>query len=163
MNLDGFRRMIVRAPRAIGFLAVLLLLFAASLVRGIGCSRQEEPRFVPIIGRITLDGRPLVAAVVCFRSEDREFRAVTDADGRYQVNPGAVPGEYRVSVTTFADRSQAILAMDPAAAPPFAGQETPRPNTQNVPDRYRDPEKTKLRLVVSPEGIDRADFSLTSN
>lgn len=89
---------------------------------------------------------------------------MTDNDGRYQVVPGIVPGEYRVDVATYAESSQTILAMDPAATPPSAvRKETPQSNKQNVPGRYRDPLKTELHLTVTPTGADDADFSLTTN
>jgi hypothetical protein len=83
---------------------------AASLTLSIGCGRSHPPPVVPVSGRITLDGNPLVNADVGFSpTADAKFPfsyARTDQQGRYTLHlgqetdaEGAVVGEHRVLVS----------------------------------------------------------------
>lgn len=92
------------APRQRRLLiSVLLALLVLS-----GCT--PPPRTLPVTGRVTRKGVPLKGALVVFLSlypDDRPAFAITNSNGRYQLQtyftsrdlvPGAVPGEYAVTV-----------------------------------------------------------------
>lgn len=72
---------------------------------GCGPDLSHLPKTVTAEGVVTLDGDPVEGAAVSFVSESSSHHAsgVTDADGKFvlrafEEKPGAVPGDYRVSV-----------------------------------------------------------------
>ena len=101
---------------------IAMLVGLAMVGSGSGC-RKSDNRFVPVSGRVTLDGQPLVDAAVSFWSERDEFSGYTDAAGRYQLKPGAVPGTYSVYLRKYDAGQQNNLALDPGAV----GRAPPRP------------------------------------
>ncbi len=79
------------------------------LLAVVGCG-SSGPEIGRVAGVVTLDGRPLPEAFVYFRHEGggRNSQAVTDADGRYELNysaseAGAIVGPNTVRITTFVD------------------------------------------------------------
>ena len=60
---------------------------AAAGALAVGCSRPEPPALGDVEGRVTLDGRPLPAALVLFTpaGRGRTAQGVTDALGRYRL------------------------------------------------------------------------------
>ncbi len=87
--------------------AGLLIGLAATFV---GCTPSVTDKIVPVTGRITLDGQPLVGATVSFvpqvllSGHGSSSVAVTDADGRFELEladtgkRGAYVGLHRVEV-----------------------------------------------------------------
>lgn len=85
-------------------------LLAACLL---GCGSTSGPELEEVSGTVTLDGEPLPDATVRFMPEasgDAEYvrpaTGVTDSGGWYSLafsssREGALPGKYRVSITTF--------------------------------------------------------------
>jgi hypothetical protein len=95
-------------------------------------------------------------------NENKGYGGKTDAEGRYVLTsldtkvPGAPPGKYRVSLSTYADPN--------AVAKPPAGQptglfypESPPPPPERVPPKYR-----QQTFEVPADGTDKADFALKS-
>jgi hypothetical protein len=76
----------------------------------IGCG---GPKYVPVSGRVTLDGKPLVNATVVFQpvSEERNpgpgSHGKTDRDGRFTLTTmtdgkaGALVGKHKVTITAY--------------------------------------------------------------
>src|SRR5215210_5318730 len=121
---------------------------AALLAGSAGCGGQK---FVPVSGRVTLDGQPLANAVVSFLPAAQDgsvtaagpgSMAVTDDRGEFalKVVPGRTTGGLRVAVTP----------NNPDG--PYRG--TP------IPARYNT--ATTLRFTVPPGGTAEANFDLTS-
>lgn len=84
-----------------------LLAIVAATIAAAGCSRSDRPALGAVSGRVTLDGRPLPAAAVCFTPEGkgRTSLAATDGDGCYQLVYlrdilGANLGRHDVRITT---------------------------------------------------------------
>ncbi len=120
----------------------------------VGCGGVD---LVPVEGTVTLDGKPLVGATVALERTDlagnkQLFAGDTDATGRYAIKPfgqsatGAIPGEYRIMITS-------------VKAPPGADEMTVFPK-EPVPDEYRNGSRT---LAVPAEGIANADFTIKSH
>jgi len=72
-----------------------------------GCSRPEPPALGDVEGLVTLDGRPLPAALVLFTpaGRGRTAQGVTDALGRYRLRylrdiPGANVDVHTVRIST---------------------------------------------------------------
>ncbi|GIW98796.1 MAG: hypothetical protein KatS3mg111_2129 [Pirellulaceae bacterium] len=79
----------------------------AALISLVGCGPDLShlPKTVTAEGVVTLDGQPVEGASVNFVSESTSYHAsgVTDSNGHFSLRafeekPGAVPGEYRVTV-----------------------------------------------------------------
>jgi hypothetical protein len=79
---------------------------AAFLSVEVGCSSKVEgPTLIPVVGKVTLDGKPASEGAVAFRdvgSGQVQPAGLISADGAYKVylgqQEGAPAGEYRVLV-----------------------------------------------------------------
>jgi hypothetical protein len=73
---------ILTMPRRFGagrFLAVVALALA-------GCGRGDQPELAQVSGTVTLDGEPLVGAIVLFKPDvGRAGSGTIDADGKYEI------------------------------------------------------------------------------
>jgi hypothetical protein len=91
----------------------------------------------------------------------------TDAQGKYELEQGAVVGENLVYITKFqpgsADNQQELDAaqMEAMAFSQGSGGSRGGPK-QVIPAKYSDPANLNLQIVVPSEGTDAADFQLTS-
>ncbi len=101
-----------------------------------------------------MDDKPLSNTSVLFVPEQgRPSGARTDASGKYELiyndsKKGAVPGKYRIRISTKADASQ-----DADGKPVPASPET-------IPLEYND--QTKLEFTVEEGKTNIADFKLKS-
>ncbi len=127
------------------------LVLGAAILSAAGCGGRAD--IGSVTGTITLDGQPLVDAVVTFEPGvgGAPSRAITDSRGHYQLRYtreilGAKVGQHVVSVSTF-------RAANPDAEPP-------RPAVaERVPPRFNG--DTELRADVAAGG-NRIDFTLQS-
>jgi hypothetical protein len=138
------------------------LVLGLAVMLAMGCGGSE--RFVPVSGKVTLNGKPLAHATVSFQpfakpgsieagegstgktNEKGEFR-LTSSTGK----TGALAGRHRVGIS----------ALDPQIGghdtrPPRGGW----PRADKVPDRYNS--KSELTFEVRPDRTNEADFDLTS-
>jgi hypothetical protein len=138
------------------------LLFGIAVVSIVGCSSSES--FVPVSGKVTLNGNPLSHATVSFQpfakagsiEAGEGSTAKTNEKGEFTLSSstgkrGALVGKHRVSIS----------ALDPQigehdARPPRGGW----PRADKVPSRYN--AKTELTYDVPSGGTNKADFDLTS-
>ena len=89
------------------------LLFLLAVVTAAGCG-GGGPEKADVHGKVTLDGEPLVNALVTFQPEGEgsPSYARTDKDGYYELkytleSEGAILGKHRVTVSTlFEDRDE---------------------------------------------------------
>lgn len=124
--------------------ALAALALALACVVG-GCGRSDRPQLGRVGGTVTLDGAPLVGALVVFIPDGpgRSALATTDSAGRYELTylrdiPGANVGSHTVRITT--------------ATEDRGGREI-------LPPRYH--EKTELAATIAP-GANTIDFPLKS-
>jgi len=76
-----------------------------------GCSgKTEGPTLIPVTGTVRYKNQPVEGATVVFLPQEHAFAATgkTDAEGRFELassvggmQPGAVPGSYRITVRKF--------------------------------------------------------------
>lgn len=153
----------------------VLFVFCASLIPVLsGCGESVAPgRGVPVSGTVTMGGKPLADADVMFTNETFVGVAKTDAEGRYRLVQGALPGNNRVSVSKYeGGQGPAPANPQPAGDGMDAGQQaaadmgwgaqknkTAGPK-QLVPADYSNPSTTKLTYSVPPEGASGVDFNL---
>jgi hypothetical protein len=75
-----------------------------ALCMALGCGDGRAKR-VPISGRVTIDGQPLVHGSVLFRpANGRSAGGALDSEGRYvltcfEKGDGAIPGDYAVAIS----------------------------------------------------------------
>jgi hypothetical protein len=154
--------------RCSAFLAAFLVLAT------VGCGGKD--RLVKVEGVVTLDGQPIAGAIVSFLPDEKGGRfavGTTAQDGSYrlttyQKDDGALPGDYRVTVTLIpddddedndkakekapigekaADGKDLMSAMAKmAAARQKALERSP------IPAIYRDGGRTPLRQIVPANG-----------
>lgn len=127
----------------------------------IGCGSPTG--FVPVSGKVTMDGKPLDDAHVSFepnlkgttpantpKNSPGGSYAITDAQGRFRLKrvtddaSGAAVGEHIVTISKY----KPLNPSDDAA-----------PVLEQVPAKYRD---GTLKFSVPAGGTDKADFELSS-
>jgi hypothetical protein len=123
-----------------------------------GCGGKE---FVPVEGRVTLNGKPLPEVEVKFLpdngKEGNTASAVTDADGRYKLESSrdkrssTITGPHRVILIDLpAHPMYGMGAPANLTAPgkvPKESQGPKRPQPRRYPKIYEEPLKTPLRDV----------------
>jgi len=140
--------------------ACAVLIGLASLA---GCG-PSGPNTVQVSGTVKVKGQPVEGVEVQFISEQFAGFGKTDAEGKFQLTPGAVPGPNKVCFRKF-DAGQ--LKEDPDAgmdAGQFAAmQQAQGPQMavkQLIPPEFSDAATTKMEFTVPPEGTTAADFEL---
>jgi hypothetical protein len=137
------------------------LLLGFTLVLAIGCGGAKK--FVPVSGKVTLNGNPLPQATVSFQpiaapgaiEAGEGSTGKTNDKGEFTLSSstgknGAIMGDHRVSIS----------ALDPKVGecderPPRGGW----PKADKVPARYN--AKSELTFAVPSSGTNKADFDLT--
>ncbi|MEY2726313.1 MAG: hypothetical protein RLZZ458_2180 [Planctomycetota bacterium] len=152
----------------------LTAVLCLSLLLISGCGESVKPgRGVPVSGTVTLGGKPLADADVMFTNDTFVGVAKTDAEGKYRLVQGALPGKNRVSVSRYEGGAAPPMAsVQPAGEGMDAGQAAAAQMgwgserkkaagpKQLVPADYSDPTTTKLTYDVPTEGTDGVDFNL---
>lgn len=150
-------------------LGILSLLLANGCSGGGGSA--DRPETAPVSGTVTLGGTPVAGATVTFMpmaesqpgqpSQGNAAFAITGAQGQYQLttfssSDGAVPGEYKVTVTKFNpaadERNVASVESDEYVPPEEIVSGSPAAaNTEPsnfLPDRYSKDTSTPLTATV---------------
>lgn len=153
----------------VSFPSISALGLAFTLV-GCGGSPAATRKTAPVSGTVTFEAKPLADAKVFFFTDSFSTYGITDADGKYRLPEGAVPGANKVFVTKITGGEGAVpagIANDPgqiAASSAAAQSEGLRPKkggpTEVLPADVSSAERTKLTFDVPVAGTDKADFSL---
>lgn len=124
------------------------LLLVVSLA---GCGR---PTLAPVQGKVAYRGFGLNNGVVVFAPEHRGPLAVgrIGPDGSFSLytgeSQGALPGRYRVTISSLAPGT---------STESWGTFEFPR---SQIPDRYRDPETSRLAYVVVAGKVNNIEMDL---
>jgi hypothetical protein len=139
--------------------SLVVVLVSCTLVVS-GCESKTYS-LAPVAGIVTLDGKPVLGAVVNFqpqaagesRSPGPGSNGRCDAEGRFELStirdePGAVKGVHTVRIYSYSPES-----------PPASdgGTETSK---EIIPDRYN--YASELTYEIPAEGTNSADFELTT-
>jgi len=134
----------------------------------IGCN-DGRPKFVPVSGRVLVDGKPVANLMVTFQPIATEQNkdpgpgsaGITDADGRFTLkvssqqysSNGAVVGKHKVRIGT-------ILPGEGQATDPSIGSpdDAPLAGRELIPPQYN--QDTILTFEVPPKGTDQANFDI---
>lgn len=145
---------------------VVLTIGVLALIAGCAPTGPDRPKTYPVTGTVTYKGEPVADANLNFQHVDGSAYSLakTDASGKYELTTfeagdGAVPGEYKVSISKFeAVASTGTENEDEYTPPEDAGD--PAPSKSLLPDKYRDPEASGLTATIT-EGPNSFDFELT--
>ncbi len=130
-----------------------------------GCQGRRDVSTSPVSGTVTIGGKAIAGVEVYFCGEGLVAYGKTDAQGRYTLVQGAVPGENKVYFTKIEGGSQAVSqedGMDEYQMQMMAqasGKKADIPK-QVVPAEFADAVNPKLSFVVPSGGTDSADFKL---
>lgn len=131
-----------------------------------GCGRVE---YVPVEGRVTLDGSPVIGGSVTFvpSAGGRPGGAITDDRGRFVIweagmKEGLTRGNYKVSVFKVIWKAVKAMPLPEPSLPPGHGsprmveQPVGEPEIERyiVPQRYADPDTSGLTVAVTAEAKD---------
>jgi hypothetical protein len=146
----------------------VVLCASVAVILSAGCG--SGPKYVPVSGIITLDGKPYGEAVISFQpvatdknpNPGRGSSAETEKDGKFVLKTdegkvGAVPGKHKVRIMTRG--ADLLAAYDPTKGTPdgIVTAPTPRGKPDPIPNEWRDKD-----FEVPPEGTDKANFEITS-
>lgn len=145
-----------------------ILAAAGLLALAVGCS--GGPRFAPVSGVVTLDGKPYGKAVISFQpigdaenpNPGRGSSAYTDDNGRFVLESdnnikGAVVGRHRVRIMT---RGNDVVGQDPAGGSPDDAPARPKGVVDPIPPEWN--ALSKEEFDVPPGGTDKANFDIVS-
>jgi len=138
---------------------------AVAAIAILGCSKN--PKYVPVSGVVTLNGKPYGKAAVSFQpvgtSENpnpgRGSSAYTDDNGRFVLssddNNGAVIGKHLVRITT---RSGAQVEAQPGLGSP--DNAPANRSTDPIPLEWN--WQSEKQFDVPPGGTDKANFDIVT-
>jgi hypothetical protein len=144
------------------FSTIPLLVVTAIIVlclSAVGCDSKKYS-LVEVSGKVTLDGKPVLGAVVNFQPQAADSRtpgpgstARCDPEGRFQLNtirdePGAVIGLHNVRIFSYSPES------------PIKDDGGTVSKKEMIPDRYN--YASTLTFEVPANGTSNADFELTT-
>ncbi len=141
---------------------------AVFLLPGCGGAKKTGPETVPVSGTVSHQGKPLADAKVYFFTEKFSAYGKTDAEGRYRLTNGAIPGENKVFVSKLTGDAKTVpnqIAEDPGQVEAAAAAAANDPRVEEGRQRraaasdLSDPERTKLTFKVPAEGTETANFS----
>ena len=139
------------------------LLFPLAVIVSAGCGGGRPalklPDAVPASGTVTVDDKPLAKALIFFIPTGLKVKgpgssAITDDNGKYELvtvvsgksNPGAIPGEYRVWISSLIGPDGKAIVPDGKTAPAtLAAREA-------LPPRFSDVMNSELKASVGAEG-----------
>ncbi|HEV3143039.1 MAG TPA: carboxypeptidase-like regulatory domain-containing protein [Gemmataceae bacterium] len=141
----------------------LRVLFCCALLLALGCN--SKGKYVSVSGRVTLDGKPLVNALVTFQpiaAKDEALAAGAGSSGKTNENGeftlmaangqnGAVVGKHRVTISVIETQ---IGSSDER---PLRGG---WPQAEKVPTKYNADSKETFDVLAG--GTSSANFDLTS-
>jgi hypothetical protein len=140
----------MQEARLVGFCLMLLMCAA-------GCQRGPVP-LIPVSGKVTYKGFALPSGTIVFapdasRGESGPIaHGQLNADGIYQLSTGealgAAPGWYRVTVTS-----------QTSVGKPLPGERFSFPQSL-IPERYHDPELSRLACEVKAGRANTIDLNL---
>ena len=147
-----------------------LRLFSAVLLAALfGCGGRQG--FVPVSGRVTMDGKPLANVHVHFQPTMTDGNpnpgpgsyAETDKEGKYALaissqhaqGDGAVVGKHMVRISSKLEKKE--IKYDPQLGSPDGA---PLIAYETIPAHYN--QDTTLEYTVPPGGTSKADFDLAT-
>lgn len=152
----------------------LCIAWFSSSIAVLGCGGEGGgPKTARVSGTVTLQGKPLDGAAVYFMTDKFSGFGRTNAEGKYELVQGAVPGKNKVYISKRGlpegvnpdpesgldlgqvDAAEAVGVNDPT--PKGAKKKT---SADLVPEEFSNPQKSQLSFDVPAGGSTTADFRL---
>lgn len=127
-----------------------------------GCGEARTgPETVPVSGTLTVDGKPVEGAKVTFVHETFAAFGKTDASGKFELAPGAVPGENKVVFSKWeGGPGGEEEGFDDEQLRMMAESGAPDAPKQIIPQQYTNEATTTLTFSVPEDGSTEANFDL---
>jgi len=130
-------------------------------------SGSNYPDPVPVEGVVMLDGKPLENAWVNFVPVGANMltaSATTDESGSFVLEtgsgpaakPGAIPGKYKVCISSLVTPDGSRVVFDPSKPPAM------QLALESLPSRYSVASDTLLEATIKPAGDEELKFELTT-
>jgi len=152
--------------RAWGLLVPFVIIGAIGCGGGPPALKLKDP--VPASGTITIDDKPLAKALVFFVPDGLKVlgpgsSAVTDENGKYELvtvvsgksKPGAIPGNYRVWVSSLIGPTGELIVPDGKTPPAMLAAR------EALPPRFSDVMNSELKAAV-PDAGGTFDFKVSA-
>jgi hypothetical protein len=131
-----------------GFLYLAAVCLCGGVALVIGCGDSGGSKLLPVVGKVTVDGKPLTTGTgkiscrpVKGSATSQQPAADIEEDGTYRLvtdgKEGAPPGRYQVLVVD-------VVPRDPKDPFPYGPRKT------NVNIKYSDPKKSELYIEIVP-------------
>jgi hypothetical protein len=143
------------------------------IVMGAGCSKN--PDYLPVMGSVSLDGKPVAKASVMFHPENggRPAWAITDDDGSFALTTfksgdGTLLGNHVVTVTLAQEGPPKKQSHNPdltnenASVMEMFTVQQPNRKKWIVPEKYSDTDTSGLTFTVADGADNNATFELES-
>ena len=137
-----------------------VLVVLAGAILAAGCGGPDRPATVPVTGKVTYRGQPVLEATVVFQPESgRPATGMTDESGRFwlstfEAGDGAIPGPHTVTIHPHGG--------DDVEEMPNPGEPLrPRAASSPIPARYADVQTSELSVAVDVNGENDFQFQLT--
>jgi hypothetical protein len=134
----------MRKMRNTAFLRFGAMLGALVVLIGAPGCGQKGPKFAPVVGKVTFQGKPVSSGMVRFSNPSAgvDIMANLQPDGTYSVRmakgDGLPEGTYAVAVEPpWVDAPVGTMTLPPA------------PRRPDIPERYRQPSTGGLTLTVT--------------
>lgn len=138
------------------------------IILTIGCS--DSPRFAPVSGVVTLNGKPYPLGVVSFQpigtkdnpNPGRGSSAFTDINGKYTLKcdatiDGAIVGKHLVRIMS---RTEGATTLAPGTSSPDGGP-PPRKVPDPIPPEWNG--QSNVEFDVPLGGTDKANFDIKTS
>ncbi|MCA9193414.1 MAG: carboxypeptidase regulatory-like domain-containing protein [Planctomycetales bacterium] len=156
--------------KVLGFNLALLVVFGA-----LGCGPVDDglPKTVDARGVVLLDGDPIEGASIVALHENGTYyaRAMSDSSGRfsldaYESKPGAVPGNYKLTVSKTVTVDKAVNKIPRSLAEEAEhsaadGAEANVSWVNDLPRKYNSPITSGLAVSIPESGTDELKLELT--
>ena len=116
-----------------------------------GCGGEPEIPTGQVKGKVSYEGTPLAEGVISFYSSELGVGASADltGQGEYEITEPIKTGTYAVTILP-----------PPEAPPQDAIPVSTKKEYKNIPQKYRDPQKSELTFSIS-EGENTFDVNMT--
>lgn len=125
---------------------------------------KDRPKRTQVSGTVTFKGEPVEGATVTLSplTHNNAAMGITDAAGKYKLttfgdNDGAVPGDYKVTVT----KLEKVAGTQPAPGEPGYDPNPKETKPKHLlPEKYADISKSDLTANISETAKTDLDFKL---
>lgn len=144
---------------------------SAAVLMGLAAGCGGGPRYVPVSGTVTYNGKPYANAFVSFQpvagkggiAGGKGSMGLTDENGKFTLavdpqTPGALPGQHAIRIYTRSGKGE--MGPPPATGTPDGGAGVKPAEMEYDPIPLDWNERSTKTFEVPADGTDKADFEI---